>query len=114
MSYSKEIYEIENKARTAICNKLDEVGEIKLLSREKNEEIDWDEEYDDELTTLPVQRFIGKHETIYFYTIIRLCKGGSGYYAEGLDRECGDKYFFDLFSEIDSYVMAEIADHLKL
>ena len=109
MSFVQDIYEIENKARRFICDRLDKETEIILLNP-----IDENNIYDsDELAELPQQIYVGKYEQCYFSHIVKLYKEDDQYYAKGFEQENGEFYDFNLFESIDSFVLAELADFIN-
>lgn len=95
---------VENRSRQYICDRLDEVGEIILATQEeveKNNEKIWD---------LPVQYGMGKHGE-NSYRIVKLLKNEDGYFAHGvMTDDDTSSLCIELFGDIDSMVLAELAD----
>lgn len=109
--FQEQIYAVENAARKVITEKLDEVNKIVFYDESQDRDIaDEDPLYD-----LPAQHSVDKYDKDSCYRIIKIYKGEEGYFATGL---CDDsftelRYEFNLFEDVDSTVIAEIADLLN-
>lgn len=107
--FTEEIYAVENRARKCICDKLDEVEEIVLWTREMFVD---EEETQDALVNIPTQPWQDDYTT-YWYRLIRIYKDNEGYFAEGFDEQNDLTYDLNLFEEVDAFQMAELADIIR-
>ena len=104
MSYVEKIYNIANEAKKFIADTLDKENEIIFL---KDPNDDSDELL---LYNLPQQLYVGKYHTVYYYYITKLYKEDQNYYAQGYEQENGETYDFEIYSQLDEMIVAEIAD----
>ena len=108
-TFQQQLYAVENAARKNITDKLDEVTEVILFDITAEHDID-----DENFSELPTQSYEGKHETIYYYKIIKVYKEDGHYFAHGVDEDNKLQYYdFNLFESLDATVLAEIADLLN-
>lgn len=106
-SFTQDIYEVENRARKYICDKLDEMGEIDFATPEQVFEDD------EEVWDLPIQYKMGKHGDDS-YRIIRVYKDDEGYFAHGImTDDDSSTYELGILYDLDTTVMAELADIIQ-
>ncbi len=106
MTFTEEYYELENRARGFICEKLDEKNEIIFYNIEEDD-------YTDEFYDLPSQLVESRHRTAFHYYIFKIFKHEEEYFVRGYENEEGDVEDFNLFKEVDCFNIVIIADKLK-